>query len=147
MGGLSGADLLPAEQPGEGGGESRTGDRAAQTELAAAYALEEAQFSGPAMLVRGLGYTSLAGTADGYSVPFTDVAVNRGFITAAYALEEAQFSGPGHVRSGPVVFGDIGVAPGATPLPPGNRPLPCWCGSTTSFPLPPPSSPPPETTG
>ena len=38
------------------------------------------------MLVRGLGYTSLAGTADGYSVPFTDVAVNRGFITVAYDL-------------------------------------------------------------
>ena len=29
------------------------------------------------MLVRGLGYTSLAGGAEGYSVPFTDVNVNR----------------------------------------------------------------------
>ena len=38
------------------------------------------------MLVRGLGYTSLAGGADGYSVPFTDVSVNRGFITVAYDL-------------------------------------------------------------
>ncbi len=69
VGGLSGADLLPAEQPGEGGGESRTGDRAAQTELA-----------------------------------------------AAYTLEEAQLCGPGHIRGGPVVFGDIGVAPGGLRL-------------------------------
>jgi len=38
------------------------------------------------MLVRGLGYTSLAGTADGYTVPFTDVTVNKGFITVAYDL-------------------------------------------------------------
>lgn len=38
------------------------------------------------MLVRGLGYTSLAGGAEGYSVPFTDVNVNRGFITVAYDL-------------------------------------------------------------
>lgn len=38
------------------------------------------------MLVRGLGYTSLAGNAEGYSVPFTDVTVNRGFITVAYDL-------------------------------------------------------------
>lgn len=39
-----------------------------------------------AMLVRGLGYTSLAGSADGYSVPFIDVTVNRGLITVAYDL-------------------------------------------------------------
>lgn len=38
------------------------------------------------MLVRGLGYTSLAGAADAYAVPFTDVTVNKGFITAAYDL-------------------------------------------------------------
>lgn len=38
------------------------------------------------MLVRGLGYTSLAGSADGYSVPFIDVTVNRGLITVAYDL-------------------------------------------------------------
>lgn len=38
------------------------------------------------MLVRGLGYTSLAGSADSYSVPFIDVTVNRGFITLAYDL-------------------------------------------------------------
>ena len=38
------------------------------------------------MLVRGLGYTSLAGAADAYAVPFTDVSVNKGFITTAYDL-------------------------------------------------------------
>ena len=38
------------------------------------------------MLVRGLGYASLAGSAEAYSVPFIDVTVNRGFITVAYDL-------------------------------------------------------------
>lgn len=38
------------------------------------------------MLVRGLGYTSLAGTAADYGVPFSDVTVNKGFITVAYDL-------------------------------------------------------------
>lgn len=38
------------------------------------------------MLVRGLGYTSLAGTAAGYGVPFTDVTVNKGYVTVAYDL-------------------------------------------------------------
>lgn len=38
------------------------------------------------MLVRGLGYASLAGTADRYGSPFTDVAVSRGFITLAYDM-------------------------------------------------------------
>lgn len=38
------------------------------------------------MLMRGLGYTSLAGTAAGYGGPFTDVTVNVGFITLAYDL-------------------------------------------------------------
>lgn len=39
------------------------------------------------MLVRGLGYTSsLAETAASYGVPFSDVTVNRGFITMAYDL-------------------------------------------------------------
>lgn len=38
------------------------------------------------MLVRGLGYTSLAGVAETYHVPFTDVTVNKGFITVAYDL-------------------------------------------------------------
>lgn len=39
------------------------------------------------MLVRGLGYTSsLAETASSYGVPFSDVTVNRGFITMAYDL-------------------------------------------------------------
>ena len=39
-----------------------------------------------AMLVRGLGYTSLAGTASGYDSPFTDVTANKGFITLAYDI-------------------------------------------------------------
>ena len=38
------------------------------------------------MLVRGLGYTSLAGAVSSYSSPFTDVFTNKGFITVAYDL-------------------------------------------------------------
>lgn len=39
------------------------------------------------MMVRGLGYrASLAETAASYGVPFSDVTVNRGFITLAYDL-------------------------------------------------------------
>ena len=38
------------------------------------------------MLVRGLGYASLAGAAARYSSPFTDVSVSRGFITVAYDM-------------------------------------------------------------
>ena len=38
------------------------------------------------MLVRALGYASLAGTVSGYSSPFTDVTTNRGYITVAYDL-------------------------------------------------------------
>ena len=39
-----------------------------------------------AMLMRALGYTSLAGTVSGYDCPFSDVTVNRGFITMAYDM-------------------------------------------------------------
>ena len=38
------------------------------------------------MLLRSLGYTYLAGAAAEYNVPFSDVTVNRGFITLAYDL-------------------------------------------------------------
>ena len=38
------------------------------------------------MLLRSLGYTYLAGTAAEYTVPFSDVTVNKGFITLAYDL-------------------------------------------------------------
>lgn len=38
------------------------------------------------MLVRALGYTSLAGGAGDYDTPFTDVTVNKGFVTVAYDL-------------------------------------------------------------
>lgn len=38
------------------------------------------------MLVRGLGYASLAGMVSSYSSPFTDVTTNKGFITIAYDL-------------------------------------------------------------
>ena len=38
------------------------------------------------MLMRSLGYASLAGAADAYPSPFTDVTVNQGFITLAYDL-------------------------------------------------------------
>lgn len=39
-----------------------------------------------AMLMRALGYTSLAGTVNSYDCPFSDVAVNKGFITMAYDM-------------------------------------------------------------
>ena len=48
------------------------------------------------MLVRGLGYTSLAGAADAYTVPFTDVTVNKGFITVAYDLGIMTGTGANH---------------------------------------------------
>lgn len=51
------------------------------------------------MLVRGLGYTSLAGVAETYHVPFTDVTVNKGFITVAYDL--GIMSGTGSNRFAP----------------------------------------------
>ncbi len=38
------------------------------------------------MLLRSMGYTYLAGAASEYSVPFSDVTVNRGFIILAYDL-------------------------------------------------------------
>ena len=38
------------------------------------------------MLLRSLGYTSLAGAASEYSSPFNDVTANPGFITLAYDL-------------------------------------------------------------
>lgn len=39
-----------------------------------------------AMLVRGLGYTSLAGVASGYESPFSDITSNKGFIIVAHDL-------------------------------------------------------------
>ena len=38
------------------------------------------------MLLRGLGYTSLAGIASNYGTPFTDVSTNKGFVTVAYDM-------------------------------------------------------------
>lgn len=38
------------------------------------------------MLIRALGYTSLAGTVSDYNSPFTDVTVNKGFITMAFDM-------------------------------------------------------------
>lgn len=38
------------------------------------------------MLVRGLGYTSLAGAASSYGAPFNDITANLGYITLAYDL-------------------------------------------------------------
>ena len=38
------------------------------------------------MLLRGLGYTSLAGVASSYSAPFADVSTNKGFVTVAYDM-------------------------------------------------------------
>ena len=51
------------------------------------------------MLVRGLGYTSLAAGAGSYGVPFTDVTVNKGFITVASDL--GIMSGKGGARFEP----------------------------------------------
>ena len=39
-----------------------------------------------AMLIRSLGYTSLAGIVSTYSSPFSDVTTNKGFITLAYDM-------------------------------------------------------------
>ena len=39
-----------------------------------------------AMIMRALGYTSLAGVVSGYDSPFTDVTTNKGFITMAYDM-------------------------------------------------------------
>lgn len=38
------------------------------------------------MLIRALGYTSLAGVAASYSAPFSDVSTNKGFIVLAHDL-------------------------------------------------------------
>ena len=38
------------------------------------------------MLVRALGYASLAAEASGYKIPFTDISSNRGFIAIAYDI-------------------------------------------------------------
>ena len=38
------------------------------------------------MIVRSLGYASLAGTASSYPCPFSDVTTNKGFITLAYDM-------------------------------------------------------------
>ncbi len=38
------------------------------------------------MIVRSLGYASLAGTASNYPCPFPDVTTNKGFITLAYDM-------------------------------------------------------------
>lgn len=54
-------------------GEFRPADAVSRGEMAA-------------MLMRALGYTSLAGTVSGYSCPFDDVTVNKGFITLAYDM-------------------------------------------------------------
>ena len=51
------------------------------------------------MLLRSLGYTYLAGAASEYSVPFSDVKVNRGFITLAYDL--GLMTGTGEQRFDP----------------------------------------------
>lgn len=38
------------------------------------------------MLVRALGYQSVAEAADAYSIPFTDVTTHKGYITVAYDI-------------------------------------------------------------
>lgn len=48
------------------------------------------------MIVRSLGYTSLAGTLSTYSSPFTDVKASKGFITIAYDLGIVNGVGSGH---------------------------------------------------
>ena len=39
-----------------------------------------------AMLMRAMGYASLAGTVSGFDCPFDDVTINKGFITMAYDM-------------------------------------------------------------
>lgn len=39
-----------------------------------------------AMIIRALGYASLAGSVSSYESPFADVTVNKGFITMAYDM-------------------------------------------------------------
>ena len=39
-----------------------------------------------AMIIRALGYSSLAGSVSSYESPFVDVKVNKGFITMAYDM-------------------------------------------------------------
>lgn len=39
-----------------------------------------------AMIIRALGYASLAGSISSYESPFADVTVNKGFITMAYDM-------------------------------------------------------------
>jgi len=53
-----------------------------------------------AMLVRALGYTSLAGVVSSYSSPFTDVTTNKGFITIAYDLGIVDGVGDGKFAPG-----------------------------------------------
>ena len=50
------------------------------------------------MLLRSLGYTYLAGAAAEYTVPFSDVSVNRGFITLAYDLSLMTGTGGGEIN-------------------------------------------------
>ena len=52
-----------------------------------------------AMLVRALGYTSLAGYVSEYACPFSDVSTNKGFITVAYDM--GLMSGVGQERFAP----------------------------------------------
>lgn len=52
------------------------------------------------MLVRSLGYASLAGTLSTYSSPFTDVKVSKGFITIAYDLGLVNGVGSGRFAPG-----------------------------------------------
>lgn len=52
-----------------------------------------------AMLIRALGYTSLAGYVSEYGCPFSDVSTNKGFITIAYDM--GLMSGVGQERFAP----------------------------------------------
>lgn len=53
-----------------------------------------------AMLMRALGYTSLAGAVSNSACPFTDVTTNRGFITMAYDMGIVNGMGDGTFAPG-----------------------------------------------
>ncbi|MDE7244945.1 MAG: S-layer homology domain-containing protein [Oscillospiraceae bacterium] len=62
------------------------------------------------MLIRGLGYTSLAGYAAENESPFSDVTTNKGFITAAYDMGLMSGTGDGLFHPEDVVTRELGAA-------------------------------------
>ena len=74
------------------------------------------------MLVRALGYGTLAQSLSGLELPFDDITDNRGYIAIAYDIG--------------MITGVAGASSSSCPAtpPPGRRPPPCWCGCTSGTP-------------